>query len=111
MSFQQFKQELSTWLTSLGAGQVSKEFFELIKNIGEARSKQEESAIIVKESQQLKQTLAQPIDNKVPCLGLDLSKTRFNFFGTQPLIILLNLSLLGLLLINVASLLICVLCW
>jgi hypothetical protein len=65
MSFQQFKQELSTWLTSLGAGQVSKEFFELIKNIGEARSKQEESAIIVKESQQLKQTLAQPIDNKV----------------------------------------------
>jgi AP-4 complex subunit epsilon-1 len=64
MSFQQFKQELSTWLTSLGAGQVSKEFFELIKNIGEARSKQEESAIIVKESQQLKQTLAQPIDNK-----------------------------------------------
>ncbi len=65
MSFQQFKQELSTWLTSLGAGQVSKEFFELIKNIGEARSKQEESAIILKESQQLKQTLAQPIDNKV----------------------------------------------
>lgn len=65
MSFQQFKQELSTWLTSLGAGQVSKEFFELIKNIGEARSKQEESAIILKESHQLKQTLAQPIDNKV----------------------------------------------
>ncbi len=34
------KNELSNWLTSLGAGQVSAEFFELIKGIGEAKSKQ-----------------------------------------------------------------------
>ena len=80
MSFQQFKQELSTWLTSLGAGQVSKEFFELIKNIGEARSKQEESAIIVKESHQLKQALAQPIDNKVRSDSCHL----FSYFQLLP---------------------------
>ena len=36
----QVKNEISSWLTSLGAGEVSREFFELIKAIGEARSKQ-----------------------------------------------------------------------
>jgi hypothetical protein len=34
------KEELTSWITSLGAGQVSAEFFELIKGIGEAKSKQ-----------------------------------------------------------------------
>jgi len=60
MSLQQLRQELSAWLTSLGAGQVSKEFFELIKNIGEARSKQEERQIIQKEAQALKAQFASP---------------------------------------------------
>lgn len=50
----QVKHELSSWLTSLGAGEVSREFFELIKAIGEARSKQEEHTIIDQESKSLK---------------------------------------------------------
>jgi hypothetical protein len=60
MSLQQLRQELSSWLTSLGAGHVSKDFFELIKNIGEARSKQEERQIIQKEAQTLKSQFSSP---------------------------------------------------
>jgi hypothetical protein len=34
------KRDISSWMTSIGAGVVSKSFFEFIKAIGEARSKQ-----------------------------------------------------------------------
>eukprot|EP01122_Echinamoeba_exundans_P013933 TRINITY_DN6190_c0_g1_i1.p1 TRINITY_DN6190_c0_g1~~TRINITY_DN6190_c0_g1_i1.p1 ORF type:complete len:1271 (+),score=303.12 TRINITY_DN6190_c0_g1_i1:34-3813(+) len=54
------KNELSNWLTSLGAGQVSAEFFDLIKGIGEAKSKQEELQIIEREAQILKGTMGKP---------------------------------------------------
>lgn len=48
------KSELSSWLTSLGAGEVSREFFDLIKAIGEAHSKHEEQAIIEGEARALR---------------------------------------------------------
>lgn len=69
------KGEIQSWLTSLGsttptpafflsltfchagAGEVSQEFFDLIKAIGEARSKQEEHGIMEGESRHLKQAL------------------------------------------------------
>lgn len=41
----------------LGAGEVSRDFFELIKAIGEARSKQEEHALIEQEARSLKVAL------------------------------------------------------
>lgn len=34
------KRDISSWMTSIGAGHVSKSFFEFIKAIGEAKSKQ-----------------------------------------------------------------------
>jgi hypothetical protein len=60
MSLQQLRQELSSWLASLGAGEISRDFFEFIKNIGEARSKQEERQIIQKEAQTLKTQFNSP---------------------------------------------------
>jgi len=35
----QFRHDLNAWFTSLGAGTVGPEFYDLIKNIGEAKSK------------------------------------------------------------------------
>jgi len=43
-----------------GGGHLSKEFFELVKSIGESRSKQEEDKIIVNEIATLKANLNQP---------------------------------------------------
>jgi len=43
-----------------GGGHLSKEFFELVKSIGESRSKQEEDKIIVNEIATLKANLIQP---------------------------------------------------
>eukprot|EP00957_Ditylum_brightwellii_P042764 3238250-Ditylum_brightwellii.AAC.1 len=43
---------------------LSKEFFELLKAIGEARSKQEEDRIIVKEVATLKKKLETPVSKK-----------------------------------------------
>ena len=34
------KRDFSSWMTSIGAGKVSKSFFEFVKSIGEAKSKQ-----------------------------------------------------------------------
>ncbi|CAE8719855.1 unnamed protein product [Polarella glacialis] len=45
----------------MGGGHLSKEFFELVKSIGESRSKQEEDKIIVGEIAILKQHLSQPV--------------------------------------------------
>lgn len=45
---------------SVSGGHLSKEFFELVKAIGESRSKQEEDRIIVSEAVTLKQRLAEP---------------------------------------------------
>eukprot|EP01125_Pyxidicula_operculata_P002378 TRINITY_DN12256_c0_g1_i1.p1 TRINITY_DN12256_c0_g1~~TRINITY_DN12256_c0_g1_i1.p1 ORF type:complete len:1205 (-),score=382.26 TRINITY_DN12256_c0_g1_i1:22-3636(-) len=53
-SVQNIKQGFSIWLTQLGAGEVSKEFFELIKSIGEAKSKQDEAMLIEKQAKRLK---------------------------------------------------------
>mmetsp|Transcript_60097 Transcript_60097/g.143211 ORF Transcript_60097/g.143211 Transcript_60097/m.143211 type:complete len:1071 (+) Transcript_60097:145-3357(+) len=44
----------------MSGGHLSKEFFELVKSIGESRSKQEEDKIILQEIAVLKQNLAQP---------------------------------------------------
>lgn len=44
----------------MSGGHLSKEFFELVKSIGESRSKQEEDKIIVNEIAILKQHLSQP---------------------------------------------------
>lgn len=41
------KRDISSWMTSIGAGHVSKSFFEFIKAIGEARSKQVESKTVL----------------------------------------------------------------
>lgn len=51
------KRDISSWMTSIGAGVVSKSFFEFIKAIGEARSKQEEASIIEEQAQNLKRAL------------------------------------------------------
>ncbi|CAE8686566.1 unnamed protein product [Polarella glacialis] len=45
----------------MSGGHLSKEFFELVKSIGESRSKQEEDKIIVGEIAILKQHLSQPV--------------------------------------------------
>ncbi|CAK0823562.1 unnamed protein product, partial [Prorocentrum cordatum] len=47
-------------LAAMSGGHLSKEFFELVKAIGESRSKQEEDKIIVNEIAVLKQHLSQP---------------------------------------------------
>mmetsp|Transcript_23436 Transcript_23436/g.43151 ORF Transcript_23436/g.43151 Transcript_23436/m.43151 type:complete len:1067 (-) Transcript_23436:48-3248(-) len=44
----------------MSGGHLSKEFFELVKSIGESRSKQEEDKIILQEIAVLKQNLGQP---------------------------------------------------
>ena len=51
-----------------GGINLSKEFFELLKAIGEAKSKQEEDRIIVKEIQCLKQKLEPPPPGVTPPL-------------------------------------------
>ena len=48
----------------MSGGHLSKEFFELVKSIGESRSKQEEDKIIVGEIAILKQHLSAPISAK-----------------------------------------------
>ncbi|CAK0823563.1 unnamed protein product, partial [Prorocentrum cordatum] len=47
-------------LAAMSGGHLSKDFFELVKAIGESRSKQEEDKIIVNEIAVLKQHLSQP---------------------------------------------------
>ncbi len=40
-----------------GTSHLSKEFFDLVKSIGESRSKQEEDKIVIREVTELKQVL------------------------------------------------------
>jgi len=58
------KLEVNSLLSVLGQGSTSKEFFELIRDIGESRSKQEEDKILEREVGRLKAALAKP-DNSV----------------------------------------------
>jgi len=45
-SIDSVKRDLTTWVNSLGAGSVSKPFFEMVKAVGDAKSKQEEATIL-----------------------------------------------------------------
>eukprot|EP01102_Stenamoeba_stenopodia_P016901 TRINITY_DN5972_c0_g1_i1.p1 TRINITY_DN5972_c0_g1~~TRINITY_DN5972_c0_g1_i1.p1 ORF type:complete len:1192 (-),score=301.43 TRINITY_DN5972_c0_g1_i1:58-3633(-) len=58
------KLEVNSLLSVLGQGSTSKDFFELIRDIGESRSKQEEDKILEREVTRLKSAIGKPDNSK-----------------------------------------------
>jgi hypothetical protein len=57
---ERFRLELGTFMKTVGASNLSKDFLDLVRDIGEASSKAEEERIIEREIRTLREQLAQP---------------------------------------------------
>lgn len=49
------RRELSSFISSLGSGETTKEFFDLIKQVSATKSKQEETTLISQEIKKLRE--------------------------------------------------------